>query len=350
MAEGLEVLVIGAGAAGSMCAAMLAERGARVRLLADNQAAPPASAAAAGMLAPWSEALLSPDHGHARALDLGVESLGLWEELARGLKLGFRRAGTLLHLEGARRGAALEAVLATGANASLGARGLLLPDEALLEPRTALRALREWAQARGVQYVDGNGVVEILSEPGCIVGARLKDRSLVCAQAIVLVPGAFANAALRRAAPQLEQLVPARGCLIEFQTPQEENGPMQRGEGIYLAPQPGGCLLAGASMEFGMASPKPDPDQLAILRDRAIALRPDLQHAPWAGRAGVRAMSPDWSPLIGRTPIEGLFLAAGMGRNGWLLAPVTGRMVCAYVFGEALAPLHTAFSPDRFAS
>lgn len=349
MPQNPEVLVIGAGAAGSMCAAMLAGRGARVRLLADNHAAPPASAAAAGMLAPWSEALLAPDHGHARALDLGVESLKMWEDLASSLKLGFRRPGTLLHRDRARSDAFLDAALAAGAKASLGAGGLFLADEALLDPRTALRALRDWARANGAEYEDDNRVVEILSEPGCIVGARLENRSLVCAQAIVLAPGAFTNAALRRAVPQLGCLVPARGCLVEFQTPQEECVPMQRGEGIYLASQPGGRLLAGASMEFGMASPHPDPEQLAILRERAIALRPDLQHAPWSGRAGVRAMSPDWSPLIGRTPIDGLFLAAGMGRNGWLLAPVTGRMMCAYVFGEALAPLHAAFSPDRFA-
>lgn len=349
MAQNMDVLVIGAGAAGWLCAGMLAQRGARVRLLADTQAAPPASAAAAGMLAPWSEALLAPDHGHARALELGVEGLGLWEELAPRLKLGFRRAGTLLHLDGARRDATLAAALAAGANASLQTGALLLADEALLEPRMALRALRDWGRASGVEYADGKGVAEILSEPGCIVGARLEDRSLVCAQAIVLAPGAWANAALRRAVPQLEGLIPARGCLIEFQTPQEESGPMQRGEGVYLVPQPGGRLLAGASMEFGVSDPSPDPEQLVMLRDRAIALRPDLQHAPWSGRAGVRAMSQDWSPLIGRTPIEGLFLAAGMGRNGWLLAPVTGRMVCAYVFGEALAPLHAAFSPDRFA-
>lgn len=348
MTPGLDVLVVGAGASGWLCAGMLAQCGARVELLADNASAPPASAVAAGMLAPLSEALQAPAGGHPAALALGLESAALWSDLAAQIDIDLRRSGTQLLLGPETRIAALRTARAAGVAAHPGEEGVFLADEAVLEPRAALKALRRWAQGLGVAVSDGAKVVEILSQPGCVVGVRLADHAIRCGQAVVLAPGAWANAAMRRAAPALDRLTPARGCLVEFQTETDSAGPMIRAEGVYLVPQSGGRLLAGASMEFGVASPVPDAGQLALLRERAIAVRPDLQHAPWSGRAGVRAMSPDWSPLIGRTPVEGLFLAAGMGRNGWLLAPVTGRMLCDYVSGQAPAPLHAGFSPDRF--
>ncbi len=349
MAQAVDVLVIGAGAAGLLCGGMLARRGARVQVLADGQAAPPASAAAAGMLAPLSETLHAQVGHHHEALALGLESLRLWADLATQARVDLRRIGTRLALSAQASAAFLQMARSAGASACPCADGVFVPGEAVIDPRAALRALRRWAQGAGVVLQDPACVVEILSEPGCIVGVRLSDRSTICAQAVVLAPGAWANAALRRAAPVLDTLTPARGCLAEFQTDQEESGPMQRGEGVYLVPQPGGRLLAGASMEFGVASPLPDAGQLDILRERAIALRPDLARVPWSGRAGVRAMSPDWSPLLGPTAREGLFLAAGMGRNGWLLAPIAGQIVSDYVFGDAPSPLHVAFSPDRFA-
>lgn len=348
MAQSVDVLVVGAGAAGLVCAGMLAQRGARVQILNDNHAAPPASAAAAGMLAPVSEALLARHDIHPLALALGQQSLRLWGEMAGQLPIGFRRAGTLIRAEVAAGADLLHAALSAGGEASPCNDGVFLAEEALLDPRGALRALRNWALGLGVSERADAPVVEILSEPGRVVGLRLADRSVACAQSVVLATGVWANAGLRNAAPALNSLQPARGCLVEFETAREESGPMLRAEGVYLVPQPGGRLLAGASMEFGVASPLPDAGQLALLRDRAIAIRPDLERAPWSGRAGVRAMSPDWSPLFGPTGIGGLFLAAGMGRNGWLLAPIAGQILCSYVFGDALAPLHAAFSPDRF--
>jgi glycine oxidase len=60
-------------------------------------------------------------------------------------------------------------------------------------------------------------------------------------------------------------------------------------------------------------------------------------------------MSPDGWPLIGASG-EGLLVAAGHSRNGWLLAPVTAEIITAYVFGANIAPPWAALSPQRFES
>ena len=60
--------------------------------------------------------------------------------------------------------------------------------------------------------------------------------------------------------------------------------------------------------------------------------------------AGLRPMTPDGLPIIGREPkLDGLWYAAGHGRNGILLAGITGVLLARLLAGENemehLAPL-----------
>src|SRR5262249_30830915 len=104
-----------------------------------------------------------------------------------------------------------------------------------------------------------------------------------------------------------------------------------------------------STMEFDTFNRRPDPEQIEMLFEAAQqALPGQVQRTDTPARAGVRPMSPDWSPMIGRSGPEGVFVAAGHSRNGWLLAPITAEIIVAHVFGEDLPELWRAFSPDRF--
>ena len=73
----------------------------------------------------------------------------------------------------------------------------------------------------------------------------------------------------------------------------------------------------------------------------------------WSGRlaglprrawAGLRPGTPDGLPIIGGEPrLAGLWYATGHGRNGILLAGITGELIAQLVTGEAepaeLAPM-----------
>jgi sarcosine oxidase subunit beta len=83
----------------------------------------------------------------------------------------------------------------------------------------------------------------------------------------------------------------------------------------------------------------------------AVELFPIFAHAKvlrtWAGIVDV---CPDASPIIGPTPIDGLFLNCGWGTGGFKATPGSG-----WVFAETLAtgrphPLAAAFGLDRFTS
>ncbi len=55
----------------------------------------------------------------------------------------------------------------------------------------------------------------------------------------------------------------------------------------------------------------------------------DLNHADfWCG---LRPMTPDGTPIIGASPIQGLFLSTGHGTLGWTMACGTGRVIADLV-------------------
>jgi D-amino-acid dehydrogenase len=55
---------------------------------------------------------------------------------------------------------------------------------------------------------------------------------------------------------------------------------------------------------------------------------------PWAG---LRPMSADGMPLLGRTPVRNLFLNTGHGQLGWTMAAGSGRLVADEILGRQLA-------------
>ena len=63
--------------------------------------------------------------------------------------------------------------------------------------------------------------------------------------------------------------------------------------------------------------------------------------------AGLRPGTPDGLPILGDSPITGLFFAAGHFRNGILLAPITARLVADAITGGPARDL-SAFSLNRF--
>ena len=80
----------------------------------------------------------------------------------------------------------------------------------------------------------------------------------------------------------------------------------------------------------------------------AAGLVPSLaaapQHSVWAG---LRPVSADGLPLLGRVPgWDNVSIAAGHGRNGILLSPLTGQLMAAHLLHHAELP--PSVDPARF--
>lgn len=357
-------MIVGAGVIGLFCAVRLAQAGARVTLLEGEKEdfsahGPAASLAAAGMLAPVSEAM-APEDAHKDVDALALASFDLWRKQDASVTwadaVRFDGAAFIARDEAeasafvaraAKLGRVVEP-LSPGQfrrRTNLEARtdhAFFIADEGVADPGRVLSGLAMAARQYGVQIhfshdaerIEGNAV-------HCANGASFEG------DVVLLAPGPWANEAMLAAAPALKHITPAKGNMapVRLDAPLGAN---VHGPGFYLAERFERDCVLGATMEPGRFDRRADKALIATLFAAAERVLPgqvkaNEQAFAWAG---VRPMSPDWAPLIG--PSGDVLIAAGHSRNGWLLAPITAEIIRAYVYGEAQAPLRAAFTPDRF--
>ena len=119
---------------------------------------------------------------------------------------------------------------------------------------------------------------------------------------------------------------------------------------LYVSQSSRGELVAGASL---------DPCELISMRstlDFAESLCGHLADMfPMLGGvkilrqwAGLCDMTPDFSPIMGLTPIRGLYLDAGWGTWGFKATPVCGETMAATIVQDRPHKLIVPFALDRF--
>ncbi len=335
----MKAIVVGAGVVGMVCALRLAERGATVEVLdAEAEGAWPtrsASRAAAGMLGPLSETMMEHHHVHPLLVELGLTSLDLWRE--RGDSLGLStfppRGARLVGYPLEQLEALVNFAKAMGRRTEERGEMVILPEEGALDPAEALRALARALADSGGSLRRRAHVIEAHSG-----GVTLADGARLAADIAVLAPGAWGA---NLAAP-LAQLEPMKGQLAEVESNALAPGETLRGPGVYAVGRAPGRVVIGATMEPGRVDLGTDVEAIADMMERAEALSHALHNVKLVRSwAGVRPMNPDWAPRVTRT--EGLILAYGHSRNGWLLAPVTAEIVAALAFGDEIKPLWAEF-------
>lgn len=163
------------------------------------------------------------------------------------------------------------------------------------------------------------------------------------ADLLVLATGAADLAAL---APEMAALAPIKGHILRTPTP-DLCSVTVRGEGVYVTPADAG-LAVGATMEAGVADPRPDPAKAGPLLSAGARLFPALAGAAYELQAGVRAATPDGLPLVGFSQEPGVLLASGARRNGWLIAPLVAQVAAALAAGRDPGRYAARFDPARF--
>ena len=368
------VAVVGGGVIGLSAAWQLAESGCQVDLF-DDQLGRGASHAAAGMLAPVSEAA----YGEDDLLTVGLESARVWPDFAArlghasGIDVGYRPAGSLLVGHDPQDAAALRRHAALLAGHGLAAEpltsratralepalsprttsGLLVPGDHSVENRSLLRALAVAAERAGAHLHPQRVAVQV--QDGRAVGVRTTVGTRHVADTVVVAAG-IASGEIpglpRHAVPLVR---PVKGQIIRLAG---GAGLLTRtvralvaGEPVYLVPRESGEIVVGATCEdVGLDGRVTAGATHALLR-AAITVVPEVAELELVESiARFRPTTPDNMPLIGTSCIDGLLLATGHYRGGILLAPVTARAVVDLVHRRPVDPSVQALSPQRFPS
>lgn len=384
-----DVTVIGSGVIALSCSVALADRGSRVRLVGTAHAGE-ASTASAGMLAPSVEAEMGAAHAFAivsrdrypafaAALeqrtgirvplnDLGILELAPDDAAAERLRADLLRAeatpaalaeDTVADSVGIRAGNSTGSVAAnrsiwldrTGVaqlepELAHAAGAVLHPRDGAVDPLALMDALRE-AVARhpNVVPVRENACALEVDDRRCSVVTDGENRFE--SDQMVLAAGAW-TPLIRGAGTAVAPVEPVRGQMLSFAA-----SPVRHvvvGAGGYIVPRVDGSTVAGSTMERVGFDHDTTTAGLGLVRRAAERICPALRGADVTrGWAGLRPVTPDLLPIIGRDPERSrLVHASGHSRNGILLAPLTADVIADIVLHAPVRYDLHQFRPGRF--
>src|SRR5216110_3909466 len=350
----VDVAIVGGGAVGAACARSAAARGLHVAIFEPGPDPAAASPASAGMLAaqiePTDDALVG----------LSVRARDLYEPLApmlretTGIDIGFWRAGIAavafddaaadrLKEDVARqRQAGLRCDWLEGdevrerwPGAAPDCRGALFaPEDAAVDPQALTRACLADARRMGAA-LHAEQVTMVDTATGRTRGVTTRAGTTAAGH-VVLAAGVWSPQV--RGLPRPLPVEPLRGQMAATAWP--DGCPpaiLFHDHGYVLAR--GADAVLGSTMERAGYDARVTNEGLAQIFRGAVRLLPALMTQPvqrtWAG---LRPATPDGRPILGRDPeVERLWYATGHGRNGILLAALTG---------EITADLLTSGIPD----
>lgn len=394
-----DVIVVGGGVIGLAIARELGGRGLSVVVVERGRAGAEASHAAAGMLAPQSEA-----DGDDAFFRLQCASRDLYPSFAvalaeeSGIDVELDRTGTLYLALDAHDEAELERRFAWQKRAGLAVERLTTEEARLREPhvspetRLALRFPSDWqvenrrlvaalvasVDARGGRTLTCTEAHSLRVEGGRATGVET-SRGFLSAGAVVVAAGAWSSllpmssdasqvasacdiqrdkragfdlaSNSRATGTEHPRIEPVRGQMLCFEARPALVGHVVYSPRGYIVPRRDGRLLAGSTTEDAGYERRVTAAGVHAMAAHALEIAPAVGGLPFIEAwAGLRPRAEDEWPVVGASAgVRGLIYATGHYRNGILLAPLTGEAVAEIVTGDTRPTYRLeAFSPERF--
>ena len=362
-----DVIILGGGIIGCALAEELARHGQHVVLIERGLIGAEASSAAAGILAAQTD-LVEP--GPLFELCQAARRMyPRWvEHLTRrsGLFLGYQVAGLLYLAMSGREEHVMERRARWQRTHGLRVerwspkevrrhepsidgrikRGFYFPTEAQVDNVLLMQALAAACRKAGVDLREQTSVRRLLLHGQAVRGVET-DRGEWVAPVAVNCLGSWAS--LGGEFPLPLPVEPARGQILAFRAPKRLLRHAVISERAYAVGHWDGRVLVGSTVEFAGFEKALTLEGihgiLSGVRQMSSVLNQCAFIDAWAG---FRPYTKDKLPILGKTPIDGLYVATGHFRHGILLAPITAKLMAELILrGRASFDL-SPFSPQRF--
>jgi glycine oxidase len=368
-----DFLIIGGGVIGLSIARELRRRGtARITILERGRIGMEASWAAAGMLAPQSEADRADEF-----FELCSESNGMYPQFAAellketGIDIELDRTGTLYlafsekDSEELRKryewqtaaGLAVEQISASKILkreplvSPTVQESLFFPSDGQVENRRLIEALTAYCRGNEIGISGGTSVNSIVVDGGRAVAVDT-GAGRVSAGHIVLAAGAWSSSIDVGGRKLNVPVKPIRGQMISFSSDVGRFRHVIYSHRGYIVPRADGRVLAGATVEDVGFDKDTTASGLSSIRDVAAEIAPGFA-AVWPSEswAGLRPFAGDGLPVLGNVPgVENLTIATGHFRNGILLTPLTGKLIADRLIDGRPSRYLDIFGLDRFSA
>ncbi|MET8865366.1 sarcosine oxidase subunit beta family protein [Nonomuraea sp. NPDC004580] len=211
-------------------------------------------------------------------------------------------------------------------------------------------ALARKADAYGVDLIQGCEVTGFEITGGRVVGVET-SRGRIAAGKVALAAAGHTSVLAARAGLRLPlQSHPLQALVSELLEPVLDCVVMSNAVHVYVSQAHKGELVMGAGIDaYNSYGQRGGVHVIEAQMAAALELFPIFSRVrvlrTWAGIVDV---SPDASPIIGRTPVEGLYVNAGWGTGGFKATPGSGWVYADTLANDRPHPLAEPFALERF--
>ena len=206
------------------------------------------------------------------------------------------------------------------------------------------------ADAQGVDLIQHCEVTGITVEDGRVAGVETV-RGPIAAGRVAIVAAGHASLVAAMAGIRLPlQSHPLQALVSELLEPVHPSVVMSNTVHVYVSQAHKGELVMGAGIDpYNSYAQRGSPHVIEAQMAAAIELFPVFARAhvirTWGGIVDV---SPDASPIVGLTPVRGLYLNCGWGTGGFKATPASGWVLAHTIANDKPHPLNAPYALERF--
>jgi len=216
------------------------------------------------------------------------------------------------------------------------AGGLRLPGDETGDAFLFTQRLATMAEAAGVTFRYGTTIRSLMTEGDTVTGV-VTDKGVLKADAYVVAMGSYSPKLVQKLGIDLP-IYPVKGYSLTAAITDEAHAPVSTvmDETFKIGiTRLGDRIRVGGTAELAGFSTKLRAPRRATLEHSVTDLFPgggDIANASfWTG---LRPMTPDGTPIIGRTSLGNMFLNTGHGTLGWTMACGSGRVLADVMSGR----------------
>ena len=221
--------------------------------------------------------------------------------------------------------------------------GVRFTHDAQVRSAKLSEALAKGAAQLGAQFLFGNPVNALLRKAERAVGVEVNGETYH-GETIVIAAGCWSGKMAALLDYQLP-IEPVRGQIVLTETMRPRFRHIIDGYGVYLVPRSDGKILIGATVEFVGFDNRTTLGGIHGLIEAGTSLMPALREMAFVQAwSGLRPYAKG-GPYLGKLPgFDNVIVASGHYKNGILLAPITGKLICELITtgrpSLALEPFH----------
>ena len=207
------------------------------------------------------------------------------------------------------------------------------------------------ASERGVEVYMNTEVSDVLQRDGRVVGVMTNRGPVRCRQVLQAVAGSSSLVAAMAGFRLPIHTVPLQACvslpLKPFLDPIIVSGSLH----TYIwQTSRGELVMGGATDPYGLYASRSSLEFKEGLMANTLELFPFLSEVTVLRQwAGICDMTPDFSPVMGETPLRNYYIDAGWGTWGFKATPVCGRRMAETLATGRVPEILRPFRLSRFA-